>query len=201
MPIDNFPINSMPLSVSPIDNLPIDDFDLVASGFGALSLRGSGDRLAAPLDPGRGLRQPGRRPERDDRGHARRRLRGRARQGDGAPVAPRRLARRLHARRPALHGDPPLTVGDLLDGLPTPSGLTFNDLLALFITRSGVAWETLSADVLGSFGDNGGLGWRAAFTLEGSEGGVGEATVAVTLPAGWRYARAPSLRRGTRRRR
>ena len=90
------------------------------------------------------------------------------------------------------YGEPPLTVGDLLEGLPTPSGLTFNDLLALFITRAGVAWETLSADVLGSFGTNGGLTWHAAFTLAGDEGSAGEATVAVTLPKGWRYAAGTS---------
>ena len=196
MPIDNFPIDNMPLSVSPIDNFPIDNFDLAASGFGDLSLR----RILATTSPLRsipvgGLQNPAEVLTSTNEATL------------GAAFAAghiKETARLSHLAGSLdgftlgdliFYGDPPLTVGDLLDGLPTPSGLTFNDLLALFISRAGVAWETLSADVLGSFGANGGLGWRAAFTLEGPEGGEGEATVEVTLPGGWRYTQGTSVLR------
>ena len=204
MPIDNFPIDNMPLSVSPIDNFPIDNFDLVASRFGELPLE---QILAATLpSPSGGQPQPS--------------PLGSIRVADlanPADVVTATTEATLgdsfaagHIQETAtlsdlagslqgftlgdlfFYGDPPLTVGNLLDGLPTPTGLTFNDLLALFITRAGVQWETISADVLGSFGTNGGLTWQAAFTLEGPEGNEGEATVAVTLPSGWRYAAGTS---------
>ena len=204
MPIDNFPIDNMPLSVSPIDNFPIDNFDLAASGFGALPLR---QILAATLpSPSGGQPQP------SPLGSIR--IVDLASPTDvvsatteatlGAAFAAGHVQQTATLSDLAgsldgftlgdllFYGDPPLTVGNLLDGLPTPTGLTFNDLLALFITRAGVPWETISADVLGRFGTNGGLTWRAGFTLEGPEGAEGEATVAVTLPSGWRYAAGTS---------
>ena len=189
MPIDNFPIDNMPLSVSPIDNFPIDNFDLAASGFGELSLR----RILATSSRLGSIQVAGLRNPADVVSASTEATLGAA----FAAGHVKETARLSHLAGSLggftlgdliFYGDPPLTVGDLLDGLPTPSGLTFNDLLALFITRSGVAWETISPDVLGSFGANGGLTWHAAFTLAGAEGSAGEATVAVTLPVGWRYA-------------
>ncbi len=193
MPIDNFPIDNMPLSVSPIDNFPIDNFDLAASGFGELSLR----RILATSSPLGSIPVAGLRNPADV-------LTVTTEATLGAAFAAghvRETARLSHLAGSLggftlgdliFYGDPPLTVGDLLDGLPTPSGLTFNDLLALFISRAGVAWETISPDVLGRFGTNGGLTWHAAFTFAGPEGSIGEATVAVTLPSGWRYAAGTS---------
>ena len=193
MPIDNFPIDNMPLSVSPIDNFPIDNFDLAASGFGELSLR----RILATSSPLGSIPVAGLRNPADI-------LTVTTEATLGAAFAAGHIKETAKLSHLAgslggftlgdliFYGEPPLTVGDLLEGLPTPSGLTFNDLLALFITRAGVAWETLSADVLGSFGTNGGLTWHATFTLAGDEGSAGEATVAVTLPKGWRYAAGTS---------
>ncbi len=199
MPIDNFPIDNMPLSVSPIDNFPIDNFNLAASGFGAL-------RLVPMLQAGSplggiavaSLRNP----------NAVLTATTEATLGAAFAAGHVRVTATLADLAGSLggfslgdlrfYGSPPKTVHDLLAGLPTGTGFTFSDLLAIFITRAGVEWETLSTDTLASLGKNGRLAWHAGFRLEGTGAGVAPATVAVTLPLGWRYdaAAGASLAQG-----
>ena len=173
LPINGLPINGLPINGLPINGLPINGLNLSASPINGLPING------LPINglPINGLPAV-----------------TLATVVDCTKAGVNCLSSQTLGQAAALGGiKSTATILDLLrillaDGSPVQNTLTLGDVIGLLIKSADVPWETLPPRLLSVFDTSRPIAhMNANFTLQGTGQGTGNATVKVTLPAGFDF--------------
>ena len=173
LPINGLPMNGLPINGLPINGLPINGLNLSASPINGLPING------LPINglPINGLPAV-----------------TLATVVDCTKAGVNCLSSQTLGQAAAVGGiKSTATILDLLrillaDGSPVQNTLTLGDVIGLLIKSADVPWETLPPRLLSVFDTTRPTAhMNANFTLQGTGQGTGDATVKVTLPAGFDF--------------